>query len=249
MRHIIKLALACLAAVAAYFVYSFTAQVADWRIALFAAGSLVGSYVGLAFATIPDSQRARAVRVAQAAMIVEALYGFLYVLSIQSPVLFAAPLSPWLSVPLAALHGSAFSILAYFVSLFVVHERGGVPQVDQPPAYMVQIADHMRAAVIHMDQSMDRMAEHMQVAAAQMDQAGEQLAQLRLSVAQPAQIADQQMAQSDQAEPVILPDADQETIIVAQRRVTLRQLADATGTPVSTLRRRLAAEKTEQEES
>ena len=122
-RHLIKIALFLLAAVAAYYVYGFTSLVAPPLFAVGAAGSLVGTYVGLAFADIPTRQRQRASHVAKGAMVVEALYGVLYVLSLQSPEMFRAPLSLWISVPLAALHGAAFSVLAYFVSLFVVHER------------------------------------------------------------------------------------------------------------------------------
>lgn len=60
MRHIIKLALILLAAVASYYVYRFTALVADEFIAYGAACSLVCTYVGLAWARIPESQRIRA---------------------------------------------------------------------------------------------------------------------------------------------------------------------------------------------
>lgn len=123
MRHLIKIALFLLAAIAAYYVYGFTSLVASQFFAVGAAGSLVGTYVGLAFADIPADQQQHARRVAIGAMAIEALYGVLYVLSVQSPEVFAPPLSLWLSVPLAVLHGAAFSILAYFVSLFVVHER------------------------------------------------------------------------------------------------------------------------------
>lgn len=124
MRHLIKIALFLLAAVAAYYVYGFTSLVASPLFAFGAAGSLVGTYIGLAFAEIPHGQRLSAQRVAVGAMVIEALYGVLYVLSVQSPEVFAAPLSLWLSIPLAILHGAAFSILAFFVSIFVVHERG-----------------------------------------------------------------------------------------------------------------------------
>lgn len=130
MKHLIKVALVCLASVAAYLVYGFTSQVAPWYVATGAAGSLVGTYIGLAFAEVPIPQRPRAIQVARGAMVVEAIYGFLFVLSVQSPEVFHAPLSLWISVPLAGLHGAAFSILAYFVSLFVVHERADPAQSD-----------------------------------------------------------------------------------------------------------------------
>ena len=130
MKHLIKLALVSLATVAAYFVFGFTSSVAPLPVAVAAAGSLVGTYIGLAFATIPDRQRARAGRVALGAMLIEAAYGSLYVLALQYPDFFAAP--PWfVAVPVAILHGAAFSVLAYFVSLFVVHEA----ESAQEPAH------------------------------------------------------------------------------------------------------------------
>jgi hypothetical protein len=128
MKHLIKLALVLLAGTAAYFVFEFVNQVAAFGVALFASGSLVATYVGLAFAPIPQAQRRRATLVAQVAMGIEAAYGFLYVLSLQSPDVFARPLNIWLSVPLALLHGGAFSVLAYFVSLFVVHGQDEMAQ-------------------------------------------------------------------------------------------------------------------------
>ena len=121
MHHLIKVALVALATVAAYFVYGFTAAVAPWPVAVASAGSLVGTYLGLAFADIPARQRDRASRVALGAMLIEACYGTLYVLNLQVPAWFVAP--PWfVAVPLAVLHGASFSVLAYFVSIFLVHE-------------------------------------------------------------------------------------------------------------------------------
>ena len=79
MHHLIKVALVALATVAAYFVYGFTAAVAPWPVAVASAGSLVGTYLGLAFADIPARQRERASRVALGAMLIEACYGTLYV--------------------------------------------------------------------------------------------------------------------------------------------------------------------------
>lgn len=143
MRHLIKLALFLLAAVAAYFVYGFTAQVAPVPVAVLAAGSLVGTYIGLAFADIPRGQRRRAQTVAQVAMGIEAAYGALYVLSLQYPAFFERPPVVF-AVLFALLHGAAFSILAYFVSMFVVHDRaeddGGTPE----QRVAAQVADALR---------------------------------------------------------------------------------------------------------
>ncbi len=145
MRHLIKLALVLLASVAAYLVYGFTVLIAPWPVATFAAGSLVSTYIGLAFADIPASQQRNAVRVAVAAMIIEALYGTLYVLSCQYPAFFAAP--PWYAaVPLAALHGASFSALAFFVSLFVFHaQHAAAPVVSPEERVAIILADALAA--------------------------------------------------------------------------------------------------------
>ena len=132
MRHIIKLALFLLAAVAAFFVYSFTIKVADELIAYLAAGSLVGTYIGLAFAEMPTRKQQRtATAIAWCAMVIESVYGLLYVLSVQSPELFTPPLPVLFSVVLAALHGSAFSVLCFSVSMFVLGEQS-IRHTEQP---------------------------------------------------------------------------------------------------------------------
>lgn len=144
MKHLIKVALVLLAGVAAYLVYGFTADVAPWAVAALAAGSLVSTYIGLAFADIPDGQQQNAVRVAVAAMVVEALYGTLFVLSLQYPAFFAVP-PVWAAVPLAALHGASFSVLAFFVSLFVFHAQRGAGVVTSPEERVALIlADALR---------------------------------------------------------------------------------------------------------
>jgi len=144
MRHIIKVALVLLAGVAAYFVYGFTAQVAPLPVAILAAGSLVGTYLGLAFADIPDGQQRNAVRVAWAAMGVEAIYGTLFVLSLQYPAFFHSP-PVWAAVPLAALHGGAFSVLAFFVSLFIFHgQRDGAVVTSPEERVAVILAEALR---------------------------------------------------------------------------------------------------------
>lgn len=147
MRHLIKIALFLLAGVAAFLVYGFTALVAPQIIAILAAGSLVGTYIGLAFAEIPGQQRERARTVATAAMVIEAMYGTLYVLSVQYPAFFASPPIA-VAIPLAMLHGASFSVLAFFVSLFVVHGQDATPSVD-PATQLAQtlqiIADQTSA--------------------------------------------------------------------------------------------------------
>lgn len=144
MQHIIKLAMVLLAVVATYFVGQFTALVAPWYIAVGAAGSLVATYIGLAFASIPTEQRQRANRVAVAAMLIEAAYGTLYVLHVQNPGLFEPPLPLLASVPLALLHGSPFTVLLYFVSLFIVHERvEAVPVAPDATALLITVLERL----------------------------------------------------------------------------------------------------------
>lgn len=148
MKHLIKFSMFALAIVSTYFVGKFTAQVAPPLVAIGAAVSLVATYVGLAFADIPQEQRAKALWVARCAMGIEAIYGTLYVLSEQTPGIFAAPLNLWVSVPLAALHGSVFSILLYFVSLFIVHERGqDAPVLTPEQQFMRETVTTLREIV------------------------------------------------------------------------------------------------------
>jgi len=101
MRHLLKLSMVLLASVAVFFVYSFTSQVAPWYIAVLSAGSLVSVYLGLAYTPIPLAQRRFAISISALAMLIEMLYGVLYVLSVQAPHLFAAPLPMWADIALA----------------------------------------------------------------------------------------------------------------------------------------------------
>lgn len=204
MKHLIKLALVLLAGTAAYFVYEFVSQVAAFGVALFASGSLVGTYIGLAFADIPVAQRPRAVWVARIAMGIEAAYGFLYVFSLQSPEVFQRPLSLWLSVPLAALHGASFSVLAYFVSLFVVHEQNSVAQGGTPTA-----AEQRDRAIIGA----------LEAVVARIDAPSVPLAAPQLT------------------------DSGAERLTVDGEEISLRELSRRIGTPLTTLRRKLAREE------
>ena len=130
MHHLIKVALVALATVAAYFVYGFTAAVAPWPVAVASAGSLVGTYLGLAFADIPARQRDRANRVALGAMLIEACYGTLYVLNLQAPAWFVAP--PWfVAVPLAVLHGASFSIILSPYAALMCQKAHKIPLICQ----------------------------------------------------------------------------------------------------------------------
>lgn len=77
-------------------------------------------------------------------MIIEAVYGTLYVLHVQSPELFSRPLQLWLSGILAILHGAAFSVLAYCVSIFVFHDAG-TAGAQAMPAQSQQQGEDTRA--------------------------------------------------------------------------------------------------------
>lgn len=123
MRHLLKLSMVLLASVAVFFVYSFTAQVAPWYVAVVSAGSLVSVYLGLAYTPIPRSQRRFAISISALAMLIEMLYGILYVLSVQAPYLFEPPLPMWADIALVVLHGAPFTLLLFGVSLFIVHNQ------------------------------------------------------------------------------------------------------------------------------
>jgi|GEM_PF-5788140 len=123
MRHLLKLSMVLLACVAVFFVYSFTAQVAPWYIALLSAGSLVSVYLGLAYTPIPQSQRRFAISISALAMLIEMFYGILYVLNVQAPYLFNPPLPLWADIALSVLHGAPFTLLLFSVSMFVFHNQ------------------------------------------------------------------------------------------------------------------------------
>lgn len=143
MNNLIKLAMVLLAVVAVYFVYSFTAMVAPFPVAVAAAGSLVGTYVGLAYAEIPPSQRRRAMYIGVAAMAIEATYGVLYMLSVQRPELFEDP-NLIGDIVLAILHGAPFTLLLFFVMLFVVHSQQEEAQQADP---MVEVLGEFTRAM------------------------------------------------------------------------------------------------------
>jgi hypothetical protein len=122
MKHLL-LPMVLLAGVAVYFVFSFTAMVAPWYIALLSAGSLVSVYLGLAGTQLPQSQQPLAIGISALAMVIEMLYGILYVLNLQAPYLFVAPLPLWADIALAVLHGAPFTLLLFAVSLLMVHKQ------------------------------------------------------------------------------------------------------------------------------
>lgn len=149
MRHIIKLSLVFLASVAAYLVYSFASMILPTPVAVAAAGSLVATYVGLAFATIPAARQRKAQGVAVVAMAIEALYGVLWCLSVQYPTFFTTP-PLWVAIPVAFLHGGSFSVLCFFVSLLVVHEQSTKHSTDSTDGNALHtIANAMQALAQH----------------------------------------------------------------------------------------------------
>lgn len=147
MKHTIKFALVCLASVAAYLVYSFAALILPTPVAVAAAGSLVTTYVGLAFADIPASRQRTAQGVAIVAMGIESLYGVLWCLALQYPAFFSTP-PLWVSIPVAFLHGGSFSVLCFFVSLLVVHEKSDSTDSTDNTA-LHSIASTLNALAMH----------------------------------------------------------------------------------------------------
>lgn len=152
MNNLIKLAMVLLATVAVYFVYSFTVMVAPNWVAWVAAGSLVSTYVGIAYADIPREQRKRAMYIGVAAMAIEATYGVLYMLSVQRPELFADPNITG-DIVLAVLHGAPFTLLLFFVMLFVVHQQQEEQQQVDP---MVEVIGEFTKAM----QAMSEQRRH-----------------------------------------------------------------------------------------
>lgn len=144
MKRLIHGAMVALAVVATYYVYEFTQLVAPQWVAIAAAGSLVLTYVGLAYADLPPERQHQAQYVAVAAMAIEAAYGFLFVLHQQSPQLFQPPLALTLSIILALLHGAPFTVLLYFVALLVVHRPEAQEAQQDTHAALIELVAVLR---------------------------------------------------------------------------------------------------------
>jgi uncharacterized membrane protein YfcA len=91
-QFIIRSAMVLLAIVAMFLVYDFSLHIFPWWVALLSAGSLVGVYIGLGWAPIPQDRHKLAIGISALAMGIEMVYGTLAGLARLSPDWFAMPL-------------------------------------------------------------------------------------------------------------------------------------------------------------
>jgi hypothetical protein len=115
-----RLALVMLALTAAYGVYEFQLVFVPWWIALASATAFELVYVALAVLSTPDRRRAAAI--AFTAVGVSVVYNSLAALFTRRPELLNAP-PLWADVALATLHGAPLAIVAYNLSVLLVHQR------------------------------------------------------------------------------------------------------------------------------
>jgi hypothetical protein len=149
-RSIIQVAMILLAIVAMFLVYDFSLHIFPWWVALLSAGSLVGVYIGLGWAPIPQERHKLAIGISALAMGIEMVYGTLAGLARLSPDWFTMPLPTWAIIALALLHGAPFTVLLFFVSMLVLHGNRDTTQVVNDPYIIIaeqqqQMARQMEA--------------------------------------------------------------------------------------------------------
>jgi hypothetical protein len=155
-RSIIQFAMVLLAIVAMFLVYDFSLHIYPWWVALLSAGSLVGVYIGLGWAPIPQERHRLAIGISALAMGIEMVYGTLAGLARLSPEWFAMPLPAWAIIALALLHGAPFTVLLFFVSMLVLHGNRDTTQVVNDPYIIIaeqqqQMARQMEAMSNHIE--------------------------------------------------------------------------------------------------
>jgi hypothetical protein len=155
-RSIIQFAMVLLAIVAMFLVYDFSLHIYPWWVALLSAGSLVGVYIGLGWAPIPQERHKLAIGISGLAMGIEMVYGTLAGLARLSPEWFAMPLPAWAIIALALLHGAPFTVLLFFVSMLVLHGNRDTTQVVNDPYIIIaeqqqQMARQMEAMSNHIE--------------------------------------------------------------------------------------------------
>lgn len=109
-----------LALAAAYGVYEFQREFVPSLVALISAAAFELTYLALAFVETQDRRRAQAVAVA--AVVVSVLYNSLSALFHKAPGLLDAP-DLWAVVALAVLHGAPLAVIAYNLSVLLMHEH------------------------------------------------------------------------------------------------------------------------------
>jgi hypothetical protein len=158
-QFIIRSAMVLLAIVAMFLVYDFSLHIFPWWIALLSAGSLVGVYIGLGWAPIPQDRHKLAIGISALAMGIEMVYGTLAGLARLSPDWFAMPLPMWAIIALALLHGAPFTVLLFFVSMLVLHSNRDTTQVVNDPYIIVRdIAEQQQ----EMARQMQAMTNHIE---------------------------------------------------------------------------------------
>jgi hypothetical protein len=158
-RSIIQFAMVLLAIVAMFLVYDFSLHIYPWWVALLSAGSLVGVYIGLGWAPIPQERHRLAIGISALAMGIEMVYGTLAGLARLSPDWFTMPLPAWAIIALALLHGAPFTILLFFVSMLVLHgNRDNTQVVDNPYVIVRDIAEQQQ----QMARQMEAMSNHIE---------------------------------------------------------------------------------------
>jgi hypothetical protein len=158
-RSIIQFAMVLLAVVAMFLVYDFSLHIYPWWVALLSAGSLVGVYIGLGWAPIPQERHKLAIGISGLAMGIEMVYGTLAGLARLSPDWFAMPLPAWAIIALALLHGAPFTILLFFVSMLVLHgNRDNTQVVNDPYVIVRDIAEQQQ----EMARQMEAMSHHIE---------------------------------------------------------------------------------------
>jgi hypothetical protein len=160
-QFIIRSAMVLLAVVAMFLVYDFSLHIFPWWVALLSAGSLVGVYIGLGWAPIPQDRHKLAIGISALAMGIEMVYGTLAGLARLSPDWFAMPLPTWAIIALALLHGAPFTVLLFFVSMLVLHSNRDTTQVVNDPYIIVRDIAEQQQEMARQMQAMTQRIERL----------------------------------------------------------------------------------------
>lgn len=128
MKHLLpRLALVMLALTAAYGVYEFQATFTPPWVAFVSAAAFELVYISLSVLETPD--RRRATMIATTAVAVSVIYNSLAALFTRQPdLLIGTPL--WANVALVVLHGAPLAIVAYNLSVLLVHAKTPAEQAE-----------------------------------------------------------------------------------------------------------------------
>ena len=201
-----------LALAAAWGVFKFNALFVPFWVAVISAAAFELTYIALSMIVTQD--RRRATIIAMSAVTVSVIYNSLAGLfAIRPGILLDRPL--WADILLAVLHGAPLAVVAYNVSVLLLHSD----------------ADSMEA-VARRDEALADMTQRLAASDAAVTQAQHT-----------AQLADARAAQAEAEADRLRHEAAQrgeEAVQVGERRFTGRELAAMLDMPEATLRRRLA---------